>query len=164
LLVALGGWIYWLVIVSRIRPFEVGQVTAVYSLVTLISILTQLGLEYPILKRPSTQSHQILLTAFIIEMVITMATVPIVPSIISTYFQGSLHGLSDQFTIISVIILLLSSLSFVSRFALLGISDVKSVLIIDIIGTGIKFASGYVLVWSGTGAQACLFPFYFKIL
>ena len=45
LLVAVGGWIYWLVIVSRISPFEVGQVTAIYSLVTLISILTQLGLE-----------------------------------------------------------------------------------------------------------------------
>jgi O-antigen/teichoic acid export membrane protein len=45
LLVAVGGWIYWLIIVSKISPFQVGQVTAVYSLVTLISILTQLGLE-----------------------------------------------------------------------------------------------------------------------
>src|SRR5919202_918250 len=94
LLVAVGGWIYWLIIVSRISSFEVGQVTAIYSLVTLISILTQLGLEYPILKRSSSQPHQILVTAFVIEMIITMATVPIVPSIISTYFQQSLHGLS----------------------------------------------------------------------
>lgn len=164
LLVAVGGWIYWLVIVSRISPFEVGQVTAVYSLVTLISILTQLGLEYPILKRSASQPHQILVTAFIIEMVITMATVPIVPSIISTYFPQSLHGLSDQFTLIAVTILLLSSLSFVSRFALLGISDVKSVLIIDLIGTGIKFASGYVLVWSGTGALGLLISFLLQNL
>ena len=164
LLVAVGGWIYWLVIVSRISPFEVGQVTAVYSLVTLISILTQLGLEYPILKRSASQPHQILVTAFIIEMVITMATVPIVPSIISTYFPQSLHGLSDQFTLIAVTILLLSSLSFVSRFALLGISDVKSVLIIDLIGTGIKFASGYVLVWSGTGALGMLISFLLQNL
>src|ERR687885_39138 len=159
LLVAVGGWIYWLVIVSRISPFEVGQVTAVYSLVTLISILTQLGLEYPILRRSSSQPHQILVTALIIEMVITMATVPIVPSIINTYFQQSLHGLSDQFTLIAVIILLLSSLNFVSRFALLGISDVKSVLIIDLIGTGIKFASGYFLIWSGLGALGMLISF-----
>jgi O-antigen/teichoic acid export membrane protein len=164
LLVAVGGWIYWLVIVSRISPFEVGQVTAVYSLVTLISILTQLGLEYPILKRSSTQPHQILVTAFIIEMVITMATVPLVPYIISTYFQQSLHGLSDQFTLIAVIILLLSSLSFVSRFALLGISDVKSVLIIDLMGTGIKFVSGYVLVWSGMGVSGMLISFLLQNL
>jgi O-antigen/teichoic acid export membrane protein len=164
LLVAVGGWIYWLVIVSRISPFEVGQVTAVYSLVTLISILTQLGLEYPILKRSSTQPHQILVTAFIIEMVITMATVPIVPYIISTYFQQSLHGLSDQFTLIAVVILLLSSLSFVSRFALLGVYDVKSVLIIDLLGTGIKFASGYVLVWSGMGAPGMLISFLLQNL
>ena len=164
LLVAVGGWIYWLVIVSRISPFEVGQVTAVYSLVTLISILTQLGLEYPILKRSASQPHQILVTAFIIEMVITMATVPIVPSIISTYFQQSLHGLSYQFTLIAVTILILSSLSFVSRFALLGISDVKSVLMIDLIGTGIKFASGYVLVWSGMGASGMLISFLLQNL
>jgi O-antigen/teichoic acid export membrane protein len=164
LLVAVGGWIYWLVIVSRISPFEVGQVTAIYSLVTLISILTQLGLEYPILKRSFTQPHQILVTAFIIEMVITMAAVPIVPYIISTYFQQSLHGLSDQFTLIAIIILLLSSLSFVSRFALLGISDVKSVFIIDIMGTGIKFASGYVLVLSGMGASGMLISFLLQNL
>ncbi|HJT49007.1 MAG TPA: oligosaccharide flippase family protein [Nitrososphaeraceae archaeon] len=164
LLVAVGGWIYWLVIVSRISPSEVGQVTAVYSLVTLISILTQLGLEYPVLKRSSTQPHEILATAFIIELVITMTTVPVVPYIISTYFQQSLHGLSDQFSSIAVIILLLSSLSFVSRFALLGVSDVKSVLIIDLLGTAIKFASGYALVWSGMGAKGMLISFLLQNL
>src|ERR687886_612078 len=69
LLVAAGGWIYWLIIVPKITPFEVGQVTSVYSLVTLISTLTQLGLEYPILKSSSSQQHdQILLTALIIEL------------------------------------------------------------------------------------------------
>jgi O-antigen/teichoic acid export membrane protein len=160
LLVAIGGWIYWLIIVSKITPFEVGQVTAVYSLVTLISILTQLGLEYPILKRSSTQRDQILVTAFIIELVITMATVPIVPFVISDSFQQSLQGLSIKFNQIAVVILLLSSLSFVSRFALLGISDVKSVLIIDLMGTGIKFVSGYALVWLGElGALGMLLSF-----
>jgi O-antigen/teichoic acid export membrane protein len=122
LLVAVGGWIYWLIIVSKISPFQVGQVTAVYSLVTLISILTQLGIEYPILKRSSAQHDQIV-TALIVELAITTATVPIVSNVISNLFQQSLHGLSDNFTFIAVVILLLSSLSFVSRFSLLGISD-----------------------------------------
>jgi O-antigen/teichoic acid export membrane protein len=165
LLVAVGGWIYWLTIVSRITPFQVGQVTAVYSLVTLISILTQLGLEYPILKRSSTQRDRILVTTLIIELVITMATIPIVPFVINNLFQESLHGLSGMFALIAVVILLLSSLSFVSRFALLGISDVKSVLIIDLIGTGIKFASGYILVWSeGLGALGMLLSFLLQNL
>jgi O-antigen/teichoic acid export membrane protein len=165
LLVAVGGWVYWLVIVSRITPFQVGQVTAVYSLVTLISILTQLGLEYPLLKRSSTQHDQILMTAFIIELVITTATVPIVNYILSNLFQQSLHGgLSANFTLIALVILLLSSLSFVSRFALLGISDVKSVLIIDLVGTGIKFTSGYILVWSGLGALGMLLSFLLQSL
>src|SRR5919198_1370731 len=165
LLVAVGGWIYWLIIVSKITPFQVGQVTAVYSLVTLISILTQLGLEYPILKRSSIQRDQILVMALIIELVITAATVPIVHLVISNLFQQSLHGLSDIFTLIAVVILLLSSLSFVSRFALLGISDIKSVLIIDLIGTGIKFTSGYVLVWlGGLGALGMLLSFLLQNL
>ena len=165
LLVAVGGWIYWLIIVSKISPFQVGQVTAVYSLVTLISILTQLGLEYPLLKRSSTQHDQILITAFIIELVITTATVPIVNYILSNLFQQSLHGeLSANFTLIALVILLLSSLSFVSRFALLGISDVKSVLIIDLVGTGIKFTSGYILVWSGLGALGMLLSFLLQSL
>ncbi|MFL6469431.1 MAG: lipopolysaccharide biosynthesis protein [Nitrososphaeraceae archaeon] len=164
LLVAVGGWIYWLIIVSKITPFQVGQVTAVYSLVTLISTLTQLGLEYPILKRSSSQHDQILVTALIIELVITLATVPIVPYVINNLFQQSLRGLSANFTPIAVIILFLSSLSFVSRFALLGISDVKNVLIIDLIGTGIKFASGYTLVWLGLGAFGMLLSFLFQNL
>src|SRR5919198_657334 len=165
LLVAIGGWIYWLIIVSKISPFEVGQATAVYSLVTLISILTQLGLEYPILKRSSAHDDQILVTALIIELIITTAAVPIVPYIISSLFQQSFHGLSVKFTLIAVIILLLSSLSFVSRFALLGISDVKSVLIIDLIGTGIKFAVGYGLIWFlGFGALGMLLSFLLQNL
>ena len=79
LVFALGGWIYWLAIVSKISPSEVGQVTAIYSLVALISILAQLGLEYPLLKRSFTQKRQILVTVLAIELVITFAVVPIVP-------------------------------------------------------------------------------------
>jgi hypothetical protein len=97
-------------------------------------------------------------------LIITTAAVTIVPYIISSLFQQSFHGLSVKFTLIAVIILLLSSLSFVSRFALLGISDVKSVLIIDLMGTGIKFTSGYILVWLGFGALGMLLSFLLQSL
>src|SRR5918912_2924322 len=93
LLVALGGWFYWLAIVSKISSSEVGQVTAIYSLVALISTLLQLGLEYPLLKRSSTQRSQILATVLVVEIAITLAVLPIVPYIITNVFQETSQGL-----------------------------------------------------------------------
>jgi O-antigen/teichoic acid export membrane protein len=162
-LVAVGGWIYWLIIVSKITSYEVGQATAVYSLVALISTLTQLGLEYPLLKRSFTQRCQILVTVLVIELVITLASLPIVYYVINNLFPESLQGLF-RFTWLAIGILILSSLGFVSRFALLGVSDVKSILIIDVTGTGIKFVAGYTLVSMGFGALGMLFSFLLQSL
>ena len=163
LLVAVGGWIYWLIIVSKVTSYEVGQATAVYSLVALVSTLTQLGFEYPLLKRSSTQRRQILVTVLVIELVITLASVPLVSYVINNLFPESLQGLF-RFTWIAIGILILSSLGFVSRFALLAVPDVKSVLIIDVTGTGIKFVAGYILVSMGFGALGMLFSFLLQIL
>jgi len=163
LLVALGGWFYWLAIVSKISPYEVGQVTTIYSLVALISTLTQLGLEYPLLKRSYTQRCKILVTVLVVEIVITLAVLPLVSYIITNMFQESSQGLF-RFNWVAVGILVGSSLSFVSRFALLGISDVKSVLIIDVIGTGLKFVVGYALVLTGFGAFGLLLSFLLQNL
>jgi O-antigen/teichoic acid export membrane protein len=163
LLVALGGWFYWLAIVSKISSSEVGQVTAIYSLVALISTLLQLGLEYPLLKRSSTQRSQILATVLVVEIALTLAVLPIVPYIITNVFQESSQGLF-KFNWLAVGILISSSLGFVSRFALLGTSDVKSILIIDIIGTGIKFVVGYTLVFMGFGAFGLLLSFLLQNL
>jgi O-antigen/teichoic acid export membrane protein len=163
LLVAVGGWIYWLIIVSKVTSYEVGQATAVYSLVALVSTLTQLGFEYPLLKRSSTQRCQILVTVLVIELVVTLASVPLVSYVINNLFPESLQGLF-RFTWIAIGILILSSLGFVSRFALLAVPDVKSVLIIDVTGTGIKFVAGYILVSMGFGALGMLFSFLLQIL
>jgi O-antigen/teichoic acid export membrane protein len=163
LLVAVGGWLYWLIIVSKITSYEVGQATAVYSLVVLVSTLTQLGFEYPLLKRSSTQRCQILITVLVIELIITLASVPVVYYVINNLFPESLQGLF-RFTWIAIGILILSSLGFVSRFALLAVPDVKSVLIIDVTATGIKFVAGYILVSMGFGALGMLFSFLLQIL
>jgi O-antigen/teichoic acid export membrane protein len=163
LLVAVGGWIYWLIVVPRTTSSEVGQATAVFSLVALISTLIQLGLEYPLLKRSSTQRSQILGTVLVIELLITLASIPIVFYVINNLSQHSLQGLF-RFTWIAIGILILSSLSFVLRFALLGISDVKTILIIDVLGTGIKFVTGYVLVSMGFGAFGMLMAFLLQNL
>jgi O-antigen/teichoic acid export membrane protein len=163
LLVALGSWIYWLAIVSKVNSSEVGQVTSIYSLVALISTFLQLGLEYPLLKRSFTEQRHILVTVLAIELVITLAAVPIVPYIITNVFQKSSQGLF-KFSWIGVGILISSSVGYVSRFALLGIFDVKSVLIIDIIGSGLKFVVAYYLVFIGFGALGLLLPFLLQNL
>ena len=71
LLVAIGNWIYWLVISKISSTIEIGQATTIFSLALLVTTITQLGLEYPLLKRSSTHQHQILGTALVIEVAIT---------------------------------------------------------------------------------------------
>ncbi|SRR6266487_3646848 len=160
LLVALSGWIYWLIVVSRTTSNEVGQATAVFSLVTLIFTLTQLGLEYPILKRSSTERSQVLVTVLAIELLLTLATIPVVFFFINNL---SLLGLS-RFTWMAIGILTLSSLGFVPRFALLGVSDLKSIIAIDVAGTSLKFVTGFALVSMGFGAFGMLMSFLLQNL
>jgi O-antigen/teichoic acid export membrane protein len=70
--IAVGGWIYWLVI-SKLTPLsDVGLATAIFSLVGLVGTLTGLGLEYPILKRSHNQRSEILVTALVIELAATI--------------------------------------------------------------------------------------------
>src|ERR671933_1624167 len=146
LLVAIGNWVYWVLISKINSTSEIGQATTIYSLALLVTTITQLGLEYPLLKRSSMNHHQIFGTALAIEIAITLASVPIVAYIINDlYEERSLQ----QFTWIAIAMIILSSIGFVGHFALLGISDVRKVLIIDILGAIVKFASGYVLVSMG---------------
>lgn len=155
LVVAIGSWIYWIIILKFISSYEVGQATTVYSLVLLVSMFTQLGLEYPLLKKASNERSQILGTALVLELVISVASLPIIIYCINALFNGSL----DSFALIASLLLILSTLGFVLRFALLGISDSKNILIIDIIGTVIKFVAGFALVSTGFGAFGVVMSF-----
>lgn len=148
LLFAIANWIYWVLISKITSTSQIGQATTIYSLALLVSTITQLGLEYPLLKRSSTHHdrHQILGTALVIEIAITLASIPIV-----VYIINNLHEEKSlqQFIWIAVGMIIFSSIGFVARFSILGISDVKKVLVIDIIGAGVKFATGYTLALSG---------------
>ena len=93
MLVALGNWIYWLIIFKFTSAVEVGQATTVYSVVLFISILTQLGLEYPLLKKSSIQGSQILGTTLLIEMTMTLISIPLVIFLIDSVFHESLQEL-----------------------------------------------------------------------
>jgi O-antigen/teichoic acid export membrane protein len=155
LVVAAGGWFFWLVISKFISAEEVGQATTVFSLVVLITTLTQLGLEYPLLKKSSNQRSRILGSALVIELLITVAAIPIVYYLLTNLYEESLQS----FTLIAILMIIILPLGFVSRFVLLGISQAKSVFVIDVISTGTKFFVGYILVTMQFGAFGVLVAF-----
>jgi O-antigen/teichoic acid export membrane protein len=159
-LVALGNWIYWLIMFKLTSVVEVGQATTVYSIVLFISILTQLGLEYPLLKQSSIQGSRIFGTTLIIETVLSVVSIPVVMLLMNNLLHESLQEL----TWVAALMIIGTSLNFVSRFSLLGFSDAKSVLIIDISGIVIKIIVGCSLVLMGYGAFGIVFSFVLQYL
>jgi O-antigen/teichoic acid export membrane protein len=157
-LVSIGGWIFWLVITKLTSSSELGLAVTVYSLVILVTTLTQLGLEYPLLKKSNIQGSQILGTSFMIELLIILASIPFVYIVINTLYNKSV----EQFTWISIGLLIIISLEFVFRFGLLGISNSKIVLIIDLIGVGIKLSTGFILVSMSLGTLGILLAYLFE--
>jgi len=155
LLVSVGNWLYWLVISKLTLASEIGVAVTVYSLVMLVTTLTQLGLEYPLLKKSSIPGSPILGTSIIIELVITLASIPFVLIIVNTLYEESISNFSS----ISILLLGILSIEFIARFALLGISNSKIVLIIDLIGLGIKLPTGFFLVSISEGSMGILLAY-----
>ena len=60
---------------------------------------------------------------------------------------------------VAVALLALSPISFIARFALLGISNARSVLIFDVAATSAKFLTAYILLSMGFGVFGILFSF-----
>ena len=155
MLVSVGGWLYWLVISKLTLASEIGLAVSVYSLVMLLTTITQLGLEYPLLKKSIVPGSKILGTSLIIELIITVASIPFLLIVTNNIYNESIK----HFTWISVALLVVLSIEFVARFGLLGISNAKTVLIIDLIGLGIKLPTGFFLVYMSVGAIGILLAY-----
>jgi O-antigen/teichoic acid export membrane protein len=156
ILVSITNWVYWLVISIFASTSEIGQATSVYSLVLLIAIIIQMGLEYPLLKKSSLQRSQIMGTALAIELILTLGSVAVLLFLTNTdVYHASLGG----YIWVAVALLVLSPIGFVGRFALLGISNATSVLVFDVAATGAKFLSAYILLSMGFGAFGILLSF-----
>jgi O-antigen/teichoic acid export membrane protein len=155
-----GNWFYWIVISLLSTATEIGQTTTVYNLVALVATLTQLGLEYPLLKKCSTRDVRIFGTTLLIVLISTMPAIPILFFLLSDMYEGSFQ----RFIFTSIVLLIFIELAFVSHFALLGVSAVKSLLIIDTIGTALKFAVGYALTIAGYGALGLLLSFLLQAI
>jgi O-antigen/teichoic acid export membrane protein len=155
LIIAIGNWIYWLLISRLTSTAQIGDATTIYSLIVLASTLCEVGLEYPLLKKSSTHPSQILGSALIIELVLVAAAVLIVIYFITYIYEERLHG----FAWLAGAILIALPLGFVSSFLLLGRLEAKWIIMIDTIGICVKFSFGYVLVVIGLGASGLLISF-----
>jgi O-antigen/teichoic acid export membrane protein len=74
------------------------------------------------------------------------------------------HGSLSILSWIAVAIVIFSSLRYVLRYVLLGISDAKSVLIINSTGAALQLAVGYSLVSIGFGALGILVSFLVNVM
>lgn len=155
-LIAASNWIFWIVISKLASINEIGQSTTIYSLVLFTTTVAQLGLEYPLLKRATGSRTNLFLTVTIIELLITIALIPIIVYVLQNLYNESLGG----FAWIAVGILIFSSLSFVARFSLLGVHSAKEVLYIDLLGTISKFGVGCFFVFLGFGTLGILMSFF----
>jgi O-antigen/teichoic acid export membrane protein len=161
ILIAITNWLYWLVISRFTVTSEIGQATSVYSLVLLLTTLSQLGLEYPLLKKSSLHRSQILGTALTIELILIPGQIT---ALILLAYTTVYHESLSELLWLAVVLLILSPIGFIARFALLGISSARSVLIFDVLSTCAKFLVAYILLSMGLGAFGILFSFMMATL
>ena len=155
ILVSVGGWLYWIVLSRLAIASEIGLAVTVYSLVILLTTLAQLGIEYPLLKKANLARSPILGTSIAIELIITVAAIPIVVTVINNLYNETLH----DYVWISIVLLLMLGIEFVARFGLLGTSNSKSVLIFDLVGLAIKLPIGFYLVSLSYGSLGILIAY-----
>ena len=153
LIVGAGNWLFWLLLSKISSTSEIGQATTIISLVWMTTSFIQLGLEYPLLK--SAVKSRILLSTLVLELAIVAAAIPIFLYALENMFSNS----SSEISLIGILIIVFLIIGFVSRFSLLGISKVKTVLVVDTIGTIVKFGTGFALVSEGYGLIGMLIPF-----
>jgi O-antigen/teichoic acid export membrane protein len=90
-------------------------------------------------------------------LIITSGSIAAVIFLANTdMYHASLGG---YVLLVAVGLLVFSPISFIARFALLGISNARSVLVFDIASTSAKFLTAYILLSVGFGAFGILFSF-----
>lgn len=158
LVTAGGGWIYWLVFSRLVSTTEIGVTTTVYTVAVLLVLFSELGLEYPLLKKSKSNPSQAFGTTILIEAGLVICIAPILLIAIYLLYDKSIQ----EFGWIALMIMGCTSISFVLRYFLLGTFHTKSVFIIGSICTAIKFLVAYVFVSLGFGSFGLLFSFFLQ--
>ena len=153
-IVNFGGSIFWLIVSQLVFASEIGEVVTVLSIVMLTTTIIGLGIEYPLLKN-SARKPQVMTTALIIELIISLASIPIFMLVITDVLGFSSQGI----LFIALGLLITTPIGNVLRYSLLGVSKVKSVLVVFVTATVIKLASVFVLLSFGLGSLGILIAF-----
>jgi O-antigen/teichoic acid export membrane protein len=160
LLVSFVNWIYWLLVSKITSAADVGQATSVYSFTVLTSAITLLGLEYSLVRRSSSQRSHILGTSLLIVSLTTAASIPVLLYFLNSLYDGTLH----EFLWLAAGLVIFSSQRYVLRYALLGILDARTVLVVNSLGAALQLVSGCALVSLGYGATGILISFLANLL
>lgn len=146
------GWFYWLIISKITTASEIGEATTVFGIINLTISIVTLGIEYPLLKRSSSDHSKIFMTALITQLAISLSSMLVIFVVMDTFYSQDIQ----QYALIAIAMLAVYSVTWITRFSLLGISNVKSVLLIDSISNGVRLATGFLLVSIGLGALGIL--------
>lgn len=160
IIVAGGNWLFWIIVSIFTLPSSIGQATTIISLVTLFATVTQLGLEYPLLKRTGQERSKIVGPTLFLALGFMLISLPFFVIVMNSLYDSSLK----DFTWIAIIMAVLFPVDFVSRYSLLGISKAKNVLMVDSIGIVVKFLLGYFLVAQGSGALGILLAVFSNLV
>lgn len=155
LVTAVGGWLFWLIFSGLITSSEIGETTTVYSLIVLIVLFAELGLEYPLLKRSFIQPRQILGVSLALETGLVLLCLPLLLVIMNVYYPESVR----EFVWLASIITIFSSVGFILKYFLLGTFNVINVFIINTISIAAKFVVAFTLVAYGFGTYGLLVSF-----
>ncbi|MDF0681948.1 MAG: lipopolysaccharide biosynthesis protein [Candidatus Nitrosocosmicus sp.] len=159
LVLAFGNWIFWMLISRFASTVEIGQATTIYSLVVFVTTIIQFGIEYPILKYSLKYRGSILFTTFIIEMGLSLLAIPFIVYFFANFEDNNL----GQFEWLAILMVIMTAPGIIAHYLLLSLFKIRTVLIIDIIATVIKFLVGFVLVIYGFGASGILFAFLINV-
>lgn len=134
-LVSALGWAFWVLLAQFVLPSEIGFATTIISSISLVSGLLGFGFEFNLLKETGKESksfHTLLFS----QAIFHLAIIPILYFILLALYNYSLAPLIP----LSIILFLITGLSFITRHALLGKLKSKAVFVIDIIGIALRFA------------------------
>jgi len=135
LIISIGGWIFWLIVARFTTVTEIGYATAIISLVTLSTALITLGMEYPILRCKESLRPKAFGSLLFFEIVLSLSILPLIYFIGDGFYSSALTILIP----FALIIFVTNGISFISKHALIGSIHIRSILLIDIIATVIKF-------------------------
>lgn len=148
LTLSLGGYIFWLIVPKFTSAADIGYASSIVSMVTLLSSFALLGLEYSILKQASSDRKRIFGTLLSFEVMIHLALVPVV----SFFMIFSIGLTSLDLVTVSIGFLILSGTAFVSRYLLLGVLEIGTVLICDVASIAVRYGVFFVfLFWGQAG-------------